>query len=174
MAAKKAWIVCYCNSRIVVIAKKPAQCVFATIFVFHCKLLIILWLQFWIVCDCKSFSVSLRLLVVVATWLCDYKRWFVMIAKKPKQCVFATIFCVWLQLDVMCGCNLPVSVWLKLLGYLVIYDCKPEQCVIARASLLWLLKKPAMVCVCNYFCVSLQTAGYFMIASLNSVWLQLF
>jgi hypothetical protein len=35
-------------------------------------------------------------------------------------------------------------------------------------------KKPTMVCVCNYFCVSLQTAGYFMIASLNSVWLQLF
>jgi hypothetical protein len=38
--------------------------------------------------------------------------------KKTEQCVFAIISCVWLQPEVICGCNMTVPVWLKLLGYL--------------------------------------------------------
>jgi hypothetical protein len=33
-----------------------------------------------------------------------------MIEKKPEQCVFATILCVWLQLEVICG----LKTWLCL------------------------------------------------------------
>jgi hypothetical protein len=69
--------------------------------------------------------------------VCDWKNYFMcviaktvgyfMIAKKElNQFVIATILRVWLQPEVICGCIMTESVWLKLLGYLVIYDCKSK------------------------------------------------
>jgi hypothetical protein len=64
---------------------------------------------------------------------------YVMTAKKSlNRCVITTILRVWLQPKVICGCNMTESVWLKLLGYLVIYDCKSEQCVFATILCAWL------------------------------------
>jgi hypothetical protein len=52
---------------------------------------------------------------------------YFMIAKKElNQFFIETILRVWLQPEVICGCIMTESVWLKILGYLVIYDCKPE------------------------------------------------
>jgi hypothetical protein len=112
------------------------------------------WLQLIVMCGC-NLAVSVvkttwlfmiaSMNSVFATWLSDYKIWFFCDCKKPEQCVFATIFCVWLQLDVMSGCNLTVFVRLKLLDYVWL---QPD-CVITRDGSLWLQKKPEQ-CVCNY------------------------
>jgi hypothetical protein len=84
-----------------------------------------LWLQQKVRCDCKTksmHSVFATYFVCVITNTAGY----FMIEKSLNQCVFATILRAWLQPEVNCGCNMTVSVWLKLLGYLVIYDCKSE------------------------------------------------
>jgi hypothetical protein len=95
------------------------------------KLLGYLWLQAWVVCDCKN-----------NIFVCDCKNYFVcviantagyfMTAKKSlNECVIATISRVWLQLFCVCDCNqnlFVVASWPSLCGkkLLVIYDCKPK------------------------------------------------
>jgi hypothetical protein len=77
------------------------------------------WLQnSRVISDCKTiFCVWLQKLLV---YFCNWKE-----KKELNQCVIATIWRVWLQPGVICGCK----TWLclcgcNLLGYLV-YDCKP-------------------------------------------------
>jgi hypothetical protein len=85
------------------------------------------WLQQQVRCDCKKNlnSVSLQLFCMCH---CKHSHGNFVIAKKRQNNVCLQLFCVcvWLQPKVICGCNMTVSVWLKLLDYLVIYDCKPK------------------------------------------------
>jgi hypothetical protein len=91
-----------------------------------------LWLQAWVVCDCNCRFVVIANKSMHSVFenyfVCDCKHcWlFYDCKKKPEQCAFATILRVWLQPEVICACNMTVSMWLKLFGYLVIYDCKPK------------------------------------------------
>jgi hypothetical protein len=136
---KNCWLFLWLQKK-----KEPNQCVIATILraclqpgvMCGCKIWLCLcgwkatwlfgiWLQAWVVCDCKtagSFVIAKPILcVTLQTHMVIF-----MIAKKRTEpvcdcnyfaCVIATRSYLWLQ-------TLTVSVWLKLLGYLV-YDCKP-------------------------------------------------
>jgi hypothetical protein len=119
---------CDCNQNLSVVANMTVS-VWLKLLVCFCYL----WLQAWVVSDCntgvivttktKSMYSVCKLFCVCH---CKTLQVIFMIAKKPKQCVFATIFRAWLQPEVICGCTTAESVWLNLLGYLVIYDCKPR------------------------------------------------
>jgi hypothetical protein len=98
-----------------------------------------IWLQVWVVCDCK-------------TKVCDCKNcWFISVTAKKKKrtepvcdcnyltCVIATRSYVWLQK------NLTLSVWLK--SYWVIWN------MIASLGSVWLQKLK---------CVIAKTAGLFL------------
>jgi hypothetical protein len=78
-----------------------------------------IWLQAWVVCDCKNYF--LCVIAKTTGYFCDCKR-----KKELNHCVIATIWRAWLQPAVFCGCKtwLCLCGW-NLLGYLV-YDCEPE------------------------------------------------
>jgi hypothetical protein len=169
MKQKKAWTsvwlqlfcVCDCNQKLFVVAKPESVWLKAT------WLFGYLWLQAWVVCDCKN-----------NIFVCDCKNYFVCVIANTADYFMTTKkiwTSVWLQLFCVCDCNqklFVVASWLSLCGkkLLVIYDCKPEYCVIAKQQgRLW-LQKLFCVCIAN-------TAGYFMIAekkNWTSVCLQLF
>jgi hypothetical protein len=131
---KKDWTVCVCNYVVCAWLQPEAiygcnmtVCVVKTTWLFG-----YLWLQAWVVCDCNSRFVVIANKSMHSVFenyfVCDCKHcWlFYDCKKKPEQCAFATILRVWLQPEVICACNMTVSMWLKLFGYLVIYDCKPK------------------------------------------------
>jgi hypothetical protein len=72
------------------------------------------------VCLCNYFVCVIANTVMVIFRL-QKKYWIV--------CVCNYFVCVWLHPELICGCNMIVFAWLKLLGYLVIYDCKSKQCL---------------------------------------------
>jgi hypothetical protein len=138
---KKAWIVCVCNYFVCVIANnagylwlhRDCVCVVKATWLFG-----YFWLQDWIVCDCNSR--------------------FVVIAKKPEQCVFATILCVSLQ-------TLLVILWKK----------EHAHCFVLQLFYVCVWLEPEVICGCNMtVSVRYLVIWLFMIANLNSVCLQLF
>jgi hypothetical protein len=141
------------------------------------------WLQLIIMCVCKNF-VSLQSLLLFCDWkksmhnvlFCNYFMCVIantdgnfMIAKK-------SLNSMWLQLFCVCGWNMTVSVWLKLLGYFgylwleawIVCDCNSRFVVIAKRN--W------TVCLYNYFvCHYIHSHDNFVIAKKDwTVCLELF
>jgi hypothetical protein len=80
-----------------------------------------IWLQAWVMCEMATAGSF----VIAKTILCVSLQTHMVILwlrkKGLNQCVVATILRVWLQPEVICGCNMTESVWLKatwLFGYL--------------------------------------------------------
>jgi hypothetical protein len=116
------------------------------------------WLQnSRVVSDCKNYF--LCVIAKLLVYFCDCKK-----KKELNQCVIATIWRVWLQLGVMCGCK----TWLCLCGWKATW-------------LLGIWLQAWVVCDCkNYFlCVIAKTVGLFLWLqkekkNWTSVWLKLF
>jgi hypothetical protein len=116
-----------------------------------------IWLQAWVVCDCKNYF--LCVIAKTTSYFYDCKR-----KKELNQCVIA-LFCVRTCNQEFCVVASPgcVCVVEKLLGYLV-YDCKPGSVWLQKLFFVcdckncWLFlrlqkKKELNLCVIALFCL---------------------
>jgi hypothetical protein len=113
MIVKKDWIVCVCNYFAYVIATRSylwlqhdCVCMVKATWLFG-----YLWLQAWVVCDS-----NIRFFVIAKYFVCviaNTAGYFMIAKKRPEQCVFETILRAWLQPEVICDCNMTLSMWLK-------------------------------------------------------------